>query len=59
MTEKIFKRLPYGVFNFETIRTKNYAYVGKMRFFDLLENESKRYHMLICPRKFGKNKQKI
>jgi hypothetical protein len=52
--EKI-KRLPYGNSNFESIRTKNYAYVDKTRFIELLENEANKYQFFIRPRKFGKS----
>ena len=55
MTEKKTKRLPYGISNFETIRTENYAYVDKNRFIELFEKENKKYHFFIRPRKFGKS----
>ncbi|MDR0866481.1 MAG: ATP-binding protein [Candidatus Symbiothrix sp.] len=49
------KQLPYGISNFETIRTQNYAYVDKTRFIELLEKESNPYQFFIRPRKFGKS----
>jgi hypothetical protein len=52
---KNLKRLPYGLSNFETIRTENYVYVDKTRYIELLENESNHYHFFIRPRKFGKS----
>jgi len=55
MISNTFKRLPYGISNFETIRTEHYAYVDKTRFIEKLENENKRYHIFIRPRKFGKS----
>ncbi|MDR1379984.1 MAG: AAA family ATPase, partial [Tannerella sp.] len=33
------KRLPYGICNFEKIRTEGYAYVDKTRFIEMLEQE--------------------
>jgi len=50
-----YKRLPYGITNFETLRKDHYAYVDKTRFIEMLENENKRYHFFIRPRKFGKS----
>ena len=52
---KIPKKPPYGLSNFELIRTENYVYVDKTRFIEMLENESSKYHFLIRPRKFGKS----
>ncbi|MDR0683215.1 MAG: AAA family ATPase, partial [Dysgonamonadaceae bacterium] len=52
--EKI-KRLPYGISNFESIRTENYAYVDKTRFIEQLEKETNPYQFFIRPRKFGKS----
>ena len=55
MSAKIFKRLPYGNSNFESVRTENYAYVDKTRFIELLEEESNKNQFFIRPRKFGKS----
>ena len=55
MSAKIFKKLPYGNSNFESIRTENYAYVDKTRFIEMLENESNKNQFFIRPRKFGKS----
>jgi len=55
MVEKIFKKLPYGNSNFESIRTENYAYVDKTCYVEMLENESNKYQFFIRPRKFGKS----
>jgi hypothetical protein len=49
------KRLPYGISNFETIRTENYTYIDKTRFINLLEDEANRYQIFVRPRKFGKS----
>jgi hypothetical protein len=37
MATKESKRLPYGISNFESIMTENYAYVDKTRFVEQLE----------------------
>ena len=55
MADRIFKRLPYGNSNFESIRTENYAYVDKTQYVEMLENESNKYQFFIRPRKFGKS----
>jgi len=52
---KTSKKIPYGISNYESIRTENYVYVDKTRFIELIENESTKYHFLIRPRKFGKS----
>jgi len=55
MNAKNFKRLPYGNTNFESIITRNYAYVDKTNFIELLENEHNPNQFFIRPRKFGKS----
>jgi hypothetical protein len=55
MSEKKFKRLPYGTANFESLISKNYYYVDKTRFIEMLENETNPYQFFIRPRKFGKS----
>jgi len=52
---KRFKKIPYGITNFESIRTENYVYVDKTRFIEKIENEATKYQFLIRPRKFGKS----
>jgi hypothetical protein len=49
------KRLPCGSSNFEEIIIKNYAYIDKTRFIELLENEDNKKQLFIRPRKFGKS----
>jgi hypothetical protein len=49
------KKIPYGITNFEKIRTKDYIYIDKTRFIEQLENEQTDCHFLIRPRKFGKS----
>ncbi len=48
------KRNPHGISSFSLIREKNYAYVDKTRFIEVLENEFPPYHFIIRPRRFGK-----
>jgi len=55
MSEKTFKRLPYGDSNFESGRTENYAYVDKTRYIEMLEKENNKRQFFIRPRKFGKS----
>jgi len=55
MIKKKFKRLPYGNTNFESVITRNYAYVDKTKFIELLENEHNQNQFFIRPRKFGKS----
>ena len=55
MSEKKFKRLPYGDSNFESVRTENYAYVDKTHYIEMLENENNKKQFFIRPRKFGKS----
>ena len=49
------KKIPYGLSNYEMIRSENYVYVDKTKFIEMLENENNKYHFLIRPRKFGKS----
>jgi hypothetical protein len=55
MITKNIKKLPYGKSNFESIITRNYAYVDKTKFIELLENEENSSQFFIRPRKFGKS----
>ncbi|MDR2622506.1 MAG: ATP-binding protein [Dysgonamonadaceae bacterium] len=55
METKLFKRLPYGKSDFRDIMLKNYAYVDKTRFIEMLEKEANPNHFFIRPRKFGKS----
>jgi hypothetical protein len=49
------KKLPYGQSNVADLIERNYAYVDKTRFIELLENENNTYQFLIRPRRFGKS----
>jgi hypothetical protein len=55
METKNRKRLPYGISNFEKIRTENYIYVDKTQYIELLENENNDKLFFTRPRKFGKS----
>ena len=47
-------KYPYGISNFETVRTENYYYVDKTEYIEKLENDDK-YIMVLRPRRFGKS----
>ncbi|WP_055431324.1 AAA family ATPase [Candidatus Symbiothrix dinenymphae] len=55
MEAKTYKRLPYGISNFKSMRTDNYAYVDKTMYIEMLEKESNPNQFFIRPRKFGKS----
>ena len=46
-------KIPYGLSNFETIRTQNYLYVDKTHFIEKVENS--RIFIHLRPRRFGKS----
>jgi hypothetical protein len=48
------KRIPYGISNFEILREKNYLYVDKTSYIDILDQYAP-YHFFIRPRRFGKS----
>lgn len=48
------KNIPYGITDFNLIRTENYYYVDKTSFLPLIEQVA-RYFFLIRPRRFGKS----
>ncbi|MBW9152937.1 ATP-binding protein [Clostridium estertheticum] len=48
------KRIPYGISNFEVLREKNYLYVDKTSYIDILEKYAP-YQFFIRPRRFGKS----
>ena len=49
------KKLPYGQSNFAAMIERNYAYVDKTRFVELLEDENNTYQFFLRPRRFGKS----
>lgn len=48
------KRIPYGISNFEILREKNYLYVDKTSYIDILDRYAP-YQFFIRPRRFGKS----
>ena len=50
-----FKKLPYGNSNFADLIERNFVYVDKTRFVELLENENNGFQFFIRPRRFGKS----
>ena len=48
------KRIPYGISNFEVLRKKNYIYVDKTSYIELLDRYAP-YQFFIRPRRFGKS----
>ncbi|NFM78699.1 hypothetical protein FDC04_07610 [Clostridium botulinum] len=48
------KRIPYGISNFEVLREKNYLYVDKTSYIELLDRYAP-YNFFIRPRRFGKS----
>ena len=48
------KRIPYGISNFEVLKRKNYLYVDKTSYIELLDRYAP-YHFFIRPRRFGKS----
>jgi len=51
--KKALPKIPYGISNFEKIRTENYLYVDKTRFIEEVEKMSVLIHLR--PRRFGKS----
>ena len=48
------KALPYGISDFPRIMRKNYYYVDKSRYIEMIERQPS-YLFLIRPRRFGKS----
>jgi hypothetical protein len=55
MKPKTLKRIPYGNADFEKVRIKNYIYIDKTQYIELLEAENNDNLFLTRPRKFGKS----
>jgi hypothetical protein len=51
---EIIKEIPYGISDYELIRTENYYYVDKTRYLETLKKTG-RYLFFIRPRRFGKS----
>ncbi len=47
-------RIPYGVSNFESIKTENYIYIDKTKYIEILEKLPP-FQFFIRPRRFGKS----
>lgn len=47
-------KLPYGLSNFEKIRTEGYFYVDKTHYIDVLENLPENHVVILRSRRFGK-----
>jgi hypothetical protein len=48
-------KLPYGISDFNDIRTENFVYVDKTRYIEKLERLNAKYLFFIRPRRFGKS----
>lgn len=48
-------KLPYGIANFEKIRTEGYFYVDKTRYIELLEERPESSVLILRSRRFGKS----
>lgn len=48
------KRIPYGISNFEVLREKEYLYIDKTSYIELLDGYAP-YQFFIRPRRFGKS----
>ncbi len=53
--EVINMKLPYGIANFEKVRTEDYFYVDKTRYIELLEHRPESSVMILRSRRFGKS----
>ncbi len=49
------KKIPYGISDYQRIAKKNYLYVDKTRYIEVLENTGEPYIYLFRPRRFGKS----
>ncbi|BBE30105.1 hypothetical protein OSSY52_02460 [Tepiditoga spiralis] len=49
------KKVPYGLQNFEKIRTENFYYVDKTKYIEIIEDMPESYIFFLRPRKFGKS----
>ncbi len=47
-------KLPYGLSNFDQIRTEGYWYVDKTKYVEMLETSPERFLMILRSRRFGK-----
>ena len=54
MQEKA-KKIPFGVSDFEALKTSNYYYVDKTKYLELIEDNANKYIFFLRPRRFGKS----
>ena len=49
------RKIPYGVSDYQKIKTENYVYVDKTKYIEILENLNTSYPIFLRPRRFGKS----
>jgi hypothetical protein len=55
MEQRIIKKLPYGVSNFESLVTEDYYFVDQTRYIEFIEREQNKNIFFTRPCKFGKS----
>jgi len=51
------KRIPYGISNFDKIKTENYYYIDKTKYIEILEGYGALFLFFLRPRRFGKSQK--
>ena len=54
MAQSALKFAPYGIVNYQALRSDNFAYVDKTKFIAKLEDTRIFYPFIVRPRRFGK-----
>ncbi len=49
------KRIPYGIANYEVIKTQNYYFIDKTQFIEKIESLGSKYLFFLRPGRFGKS----
>ncbi len=49
------KKIPYGIANYEKIKTQNYYFIDKTQFIEKIESLGSKYLFFLRPRRFGKS----
>ncbi len=49
------KKIPYGIANYEVIKTQNYYFIDKTQFIERIESLGSKYLFFLRPRRFGKS----
>ncbi|MCP4136274.1 MAG: AAA family ATPase [bacterium] len=49
-----YKMIPYGISNYELLKSENYYFVDKTRYIEKLESQGSQYLFFLRPRRFGK-----